>query len=686
MPKQATYGIAPRGLGTAFTESEVPPEYATEFRNRFINAAGGAEKRHGVVQLGNVVPGAPNLTGLHELVRADGSVVLFTSGQGRIHRYSDPDYTQVYSGWDSSAKIRSHQMGDKLIFYNGVDRDIFTTDGITFETMRPKIEVGSATAGTNKTGLMDSGVENWVTDTDVGINDLVWNRTQDAYGVITAVVTASVAHTQISPDSTGIGIATATAASGDRYEILDLVELNVVPTDGDNDNIAVTGVGTSAASIVVSAVSNWTNTDIRKGDYIRNTTRSAVTEVTSISTAAIGVVGIAGQTSGDSIILLKSAMPIAQKAHTHFGRRYVIDSRDQRLIRISGPNNPFDMTTGAGTLDSTTFSFGELQPEGDAAVTMASFQRFFVVGGKQNIYLYSGTDPIADETTGTVDFSPVGLFPHGVVSPDAMVSIGNDIAFASQDGLQTISLVSDASTLGRANISDPIKTHLREAIDGAGEDEVMTFHYSHRSWLALKVGSEIYIYNYTPFYGKDSTRQGGDILSTKEGSWSEFDGKLARQNAYFVRRNGDLLCCGAGGKVYRYGDNTSTYVDDGETYTTEYQTGWHTLDEPKKRVNIKKVNYLKLILDAPNVVYTIRGEGGFSVESSDSVLVTADSTDSIGVGVVGQASIGGSSINNIKFPMRLRGEQFRINIKTNDQLGPDVISRLTYYATKHGKR
>lgn len=686
MPREASYSIAPKGLATSFNESEVPPEYVLKFRNRFINAAGGAEKRQGIVQEGNVVSGQPELTELHELVKADGTTVDMVSGNGMIWKFDDPDWTMVHSGLDSGAKIRSVQMGAKLIFFNGVDRTIFTEDGTTFDELRAIIEKGAATSGTDATGLRDSGVDNWVLDTDANVNDVVYNRTLDAYGIITALVTASVAHTAISSAATGVGFTLGVQKSGDNYEILDLVELNIFPTDGDDDNTVIAAVDTTVASIAVSAISNFTATDIRTGDFVRNTTRSAVTRVTAISTANIGVVGITGQTAGDSLVFLKSAMPIAAQTHVHFGRLYSIDARDQRLVRISGPNNPNDMTTGAGTLDSSTFMFGELQPQGDTALAMASFQRFFVIAGRQNIYLFSGTDPIADETTNTIAFDIIGLFPHGTVSPDALASIGNDAVFASSDGVQAISLIADASTLGRANIADPIKTTLREQLRDSSESEIIAFHYPRRSWLCLKVGSEIYIYNYTPFYGGDrKAASRSEILSTKDGSWSLFDGKFARQNAFLVRRDGTLVCAGSGGKVYKFDQNT--FNDDGETYATEYQPGWQTLDEPKRRVNIKKINYMKLIVDAGDaIVYTVRGEGGFSVQSADLALVTADSSEAIGVGIIGQTSIGGSSIDNIKFPFRLRGEQFRTNIKTNDQLGPDTISRYTYYATQHGKR
>lgn len=89
MTKQVTYPIAPLGLATSFTESETPANFATKFRNRFINAAGGAEKRQGMTQTGSIVPGTPTLNGIHELVLPDGGEVLLVSGDGKIAKLAN---------------------------------------------------------------------------------------------------------------------------------------------------------------------------------------------------------------------------------------------------------------------------------------------------------------------------------------------------------------------------------------------------------------------------------------------------------------------------------------------------------------------------------------------------------------------------------------------------------------------
>lgn len=683
MLREANYPIAPRGRATSFTESEVPVEYALEMRNRFINSAGGAEKRQGIEQEGSTVAGSPTLTGLHELVLPDGTALLFTSGQGSIWRLDDETWTEVHTGLDSSVKLQSVQMDDKLIFCNGVNRNFYTEDGETFTELKAIIERGDAEAGTSTTQLVDTDVGNWTTNSDAAVNDLLYNITAGGYGVITALASATATHSTISTSATGLGKSSSDPATGDRYELIDLVELNIIPTDGEDDNTATAGTGTGATTVAVSGV-NFLDTDIRSGDYIRNTTRTAVMLVSAVATA-LTVTSVSGQTAGDSLVFLKSAMPIAERAHVHFGRLYMTDARDLRQIRISGGGNPEDMTTDAGTLDSSSVKFGALQPQGDSVLSMSSYQRFFIAAGKRNLFAFEGTEPIADTSAATMDFDVVGLFPQGIVSPDSLLSIGNDMTFVSQDGVQAVSMVADSSTLGRANLSEAIKTTLRESINASSEDDIIAFHYPQRSWLCLKVGSEIHVLNYTAFFGQDRA-PGQNFLTPLEGSWSIFDGKFARQNAYFVRRDGTLMCCGTGGKVYAF--DQGTYDDDGEVYSTEYKTGWLTLDEPKRRVKIRQIHYIKpIIIAGGDITYTVRAEGNFDVDASDSATITASSASQpIGLFTIGDDVIGGAGIKNQKYPLRVRGEQVRITFTTQDDKGPDTLSRFTLYATVWGRK
>lgn len=681
MLRERSYGIAPRGLATSFVETEVPAEYATAFRNRFINAAGGAEMRQGMRLYGVAITGNPNLTGYHELVLKDGTTIEFASGGGNLYRRdSATSWTQVGTDFSpgTTFPLRSIQFDTKLVFYNGVTTNFYTEDGIIFRSLRAQIATGSM-ANASAAGFADSNVGSFLS-LGAAANDLVYNITRGAYGIVTAVTSAAIVHTEISSSATGNGTASSgQQTTGDTYQLIDMVEMNIIPTNLDPDNTATAGAGTNSTTVVVSAVSNWLTTELRAFDTIYNATRAAQTFVTSIATAALTTTAVSGQTSGDSLVFLKTAMPESKRIHVHYGRVFHIDARDQTKIRISGPNDIQDMTNGA-TLDSSTFKFGGQQPTGDIAVSMSSFQAYFIIGGRRNIYFYSGSDPLD-----TANWRPGGLFPQGIVAADAMLSIGNDAAFLGRDGVQTVSQVGLGSTLGRANVSEAIKVTIRDEIANNPASSIQIFHYPRRAWFLVKIGTKIYCFNYTAFFG-GKPGDNASTLSGTQGSWSVFDGKFARQNFYFVNSSGKLLCCGPAGRVYEF--DAGDYADDGEAYSTEFQTGHLGMVEPKKTIRMKEGVYIKpTILPGAPITYTVDVIGHYNTqESSDSVTIpTSGATSPVGIALVGSAVVDGTTVFNTKYPLRWRGEAARFRFTTPGGVGPDVLSRFVVYWNLHGK-
>lgn len=685
---QATYPIAPKGLATNFEETALPPDYALKFRNRTINAAGGAEKRQGIVKHSDAIPGSLTITSLHELVHPrTGAATLMAGADGRLFRYNTTTsaWTTAYDTNFRGNVFQAVQMVDRLIFVDGTVRPFFTKDAINFFELEAIIEEGTMTGQTSARGFFDSTISAngfWQT-LRVSVGDKVRNLTRDKIAAITNVSGSSgVTHTPI-----------VDQAAGDRYRIIDAIELNVIPTAGEADNVATLTLGTSYQTTVVSGV-NWQDSGIRAGDWFVNTTRDTISAVTAYSSAAVMVAtqDVSGGSSnivGDSITLYKSAMPIPTRVHVHYGRLYMIDSRDRHLVRISGPDDPTDMTTSQGTLDSLTFSFGSQQPTGDIIKAMASFQRFLVMAGSRYTLLFEGTDPIEDDADTTKDFNPVGLFPQGAKSAQALATIGNDAVIISDDGVQSFALKGDASTLGQSNLSEALKNTLRTLISDTAESEIQVFHYPRRSWVCFKIGSLIYVYNYTPYFGSQISGAPPEQAFQPQpgtGSWSLFDSLFAQQNVYMVRQDGTLLCAGTGGQVYMF--DQGTYDDDGTVYTTEYQSGWLTLDEPRRSLQIKQGHYIQptFHVGAP-INYTMRAEAPFVAESQDVIEVSAAGAQAIGSSVIGSWLIGGgSSIFDRKYSLRWRGKEMRLTITTEDNQGPDVMSRFTLYITRHGIR
>lgn len=669
---EITYRLAGRGLATSFTESELPLEFAADFTNRFINAAGGAEKRQGIDPTNFTALGQA-ITSLHEYVDKDGVITTYASGNGQIYRDDSGTWTLVHTMTLSTDKLLSVQFGDKLIFVNGTDRNIFTDDnGATFKELVARIEEGSM-ATVDVSGFTDSDITDW-TATDVNINDIVYNVSKDGYGLVTQVSAGTrLDHTNIGTGGTGLGQTASAAAAGDEYQVIDLVELNIIPTDNIDDNVADAGTGTNATTIAVSGV-NFANTDIRIGDFISNTTRAAVTQVAAVATA-VTVTSVASQTTGDSLIFLKSAMPITDQAHIHFNRLYHVDARDRRKARVSGANDPQDMTTDGAVLDPITFSY-DLTASGDVLQAIGSYQRFLIFAGRRAIYVYQGTTPVG----ALADITPIGSFPIGVVSKFGLLDVGNDLLFLSDDGLQSIRIVVDADAIARANIAEPIRTTLRELIRDTSEDDLQLIHYPRRSWAILKVGTRLFVYNYVTIL--DNPTEG-----IYGGSWSLFQGGFAQQSAYLVRSNGDLICGGTSGQVYDF--DTGLYSDDGVAIDTVYEPGWLSLESPRRQtVRIKSTKHIKWLTEVgAAITYSVNMTGGFQGEGIDTnSFDAADAVAPIGVAVVGTDKIGGSKVANIKIPLRVRGEVVKPRITTSTTTGPDILGRYTIYHNIHGRR
>lgn len=693
---ESSYLPPVKGLATSFTENSLPPEFASEMTNFFQDQSGGAEKRRGLAQIGDQLSSSPKITNITELVAKNNTRTLFAAGGGNIYKFDETSETWsvVYTFASSTATIGSVMMSGKLIFFNGTDKNVYTADGTNFYELKALIEVGSLADPSSATSVYDgnitSGTGSWILETDVTPNDLVYNVDLDAYGIINTVATARVDHSVIgsaAAGGTGLGLVDGTQTAGQRYEITDLVENNIIPTNNPNDfdNTGTAGPGTSAAGIAVSGVV-FSDTDIRVGDFIRNTTIEAVTEVTAIATA-IGVVGVSGQTQGDALVFMRPAMPVIKDASVHFGRLYAIDSRDLRQVRISSPNNPQDFTSDGAqldlndfpinstSLDKQSFDTGALQPEGDVLVAIRTFQRFLVLLGRSKAYFYEGTEPVGT----AANIEPIGLYPQGCVSRLAATNLGNDFVYVTPDGVRAVQLNQDASTFNQTHLSNQLDTTLRDLIqDNTGDTDIQLIYYRRRSWLLCKIGTEIYLYNFSPITlpGKRQT-----VI----GSWHKFDGGIARQTAFFVRQDGTLVCGGPTGIVSEF--DTDVFDDLGEVYRASLQTGWLNMTEPRVDVKQREGHYVKPQIVAGGAVdLTISVEAPYDRESTDSTTIEVGGGAIIGTMTIGTAIIGGSGVVNTKLPLHWKGEVARFLFQNEDNKGPLTISRYTLYYIMKGRR
>lgn len=674
-----TYHL-PHGLGTNFSEFERPISLAKVYTNRFRNINGGSERRPGMSKLATVA-GKPSLTRLHEFVGETGTETLLASDDvGNIYKYDGASWSTCLTG-KSNARMISCFADNKLIFCNGTDRNFYTDDaGVTFKELKPYITKGTLATGSSAAAVVDADVSNWIGNTLVANNDIVYNVTKNAYGIVSTVASAKLSITTIGTSGLGAGHAASDQTSGDVYELLDYVDMNIIPDGtGDYDNVGVATSGTTTTVIAVSGI-DFSKTEIRTDDFIYNTTRGAISRVGTVSANANLKDSITGQTSGDSLVFLKSAMPITSWVHVHYGRCYYLDSRNQRRVVISAPDDPQDVTTYQKTLDATSYDFSSQSPSGDAIVSMGTFLSYFVATGKKNLYIFQGNTPISDSSSTAVGFTPIATYPNGIASRFGLASNGSSLLHVTIDGLQSISIGYNVYSTNQENISMPIFNDFRTDISSvSNSDDIQISYYHRRRWMITKVGDKCYILNTNPSYQPDGSPQ-------QLQSWHLFTGKWAQQNHYFVRRNGDLLACGANGCVYHMDNGSST--DDGEIISTDLKTAWLRLEEPQITPRIKEGHYIRPIFESsPDLGYTISVRAGLDGLSSDSIVVSAGSTGAIGSAIVGSTPIGGGSYAQTdKYPLRWRGEQAQIEFTTQSSAATDVITAFVLYGNIGGRR
>jgi hypothetical protein len=746
--KEVTFRTAYKGLGTEFSESEQPPEFARRLENRFINIYGAVEIRPGLGQIDS--PGTNFFS--------NGSYTIISGNCDLITEYSNPvngdsillsslitstsvraffRYSTTVNAWtevlpppnpntagnglsriyvDDNAvkegKLFSSQFSEKMIFAGEQYRPFFYSNNSEsldrFFDLNPVVIEGFAASGSNSAKLTDDNVSNWLTETFVQPNDLVYNVTRSAFGIITSVGAGNIDCSPITSagGTSGAGKTIVTAGAsesmipGDLYQIWDTRELNIFPQGGTEsgitgvfidikDNTAVAGAQTTSAQISVSGF-DFSTSDIRRGDVVYNTTRNRVAFVNSVS-ANLSIVEststtvsgktISGQTAGDSLVFLKTAAPISVFPHIHYGRLYLIDERERTKIRVTGPDDAQDFTTFDDSLDAGGIDYGAKQPQGEELLTLSTFQKYLVVGGKRNIYLSEGTDPIADTSGATVSFTPVGLFSQGCVSNLSLANIGSNMLFAANDGMRSFNIL-DVLQVQTDNISEVIKTELRQAIKSNLDtpQNLQVIHYPKRNWVMFKVGSVIYNYNYTPIYIE------GQLVSS--GTWSKFTGTFAECNAFLVKRNGDLLCSFhdvSADVSYFYEFDVGYYTDASAGISTQYRSAWLI---PSGDGIVSDGRYIKPFFENEGEVsYNIVATSDLETQlECDNILVTATGGPVLGNYQVGVDPIGGELVpTDRKYPLRWRGEQVQVDINTSAQQTRDQISKYVMYVNTFGR-
>ena len=318
-----------------------------------------------------------------------------------------------------------------------------------------------------------------------------------------------------------------------------------------------------------------------------------------------------GHTVGDRWDYDLDMSNIIKKFHIFNNRLWAVLSNNKMLSIYSGLNAPKDFQTpnDAGFLD-----FKYVLNVSDELVDIATYVDLIVFFFKNNIIIYSGTNPNADG-----DFQKrQSITDVGLLAPATTMQTGAELVFLSKDGIKTLNQVVTTGSLNAGNLSTIINDYVVQSILDNADNLYGVAHYPRLGWYMFLIGDIIWIYNYAR---KVWHRMVTPATDKTVGIFSTNEGDVFMGGARYLYKYGssarfgisDMACIFESGwlRLSQTGFGRPKYIDilSSNTDDTQRTVGWsvEVVGYDIARVsdaNINSGTYLTSI-NTPNLVYKI---------------------------------------------------------------------------------
>lgn len=253
---------------------------------------------------------------------------------------------------------------------------------------------------------------------------------------------------------------------------------------------------------------------------------------------------------------------------TAFGRTWVADiANDRQTVYFSDLLDPTEWQTGtAGYLN-----IGEVVPNNDPIVALASHNGFLIIFCSKHIVIYTGaTDPsgltLQDVITGI-----------GCVARDSVASIGTDLMFLSSTGVQSLQRVIQEKSVPFRDISKNVRDDLLANVSSETLKNIKAVYYPTDAFYLLSLPSTGFTYCF-------DTRGSLENGAARTTIW-----KQITPTAFCVTQDRQLYI-GKPGYIGKY----DLYEDNGATYRMSYFTNYFDFDQPASVKILKKINVVAI--------------------------------------------------------------------------------------------
>jgi hypothetical protein len=253
---------------------------------------------------------------------------------------------------------------------------------------------------------------------------------------------------------------------------------------------------------------------------------------------------------------------------TAFGRVWVADiANDRQTIYFSDLLNPAEWKTGtAGYLN-----ISEVVPNNDPIVALASHNGFLVIFCQRHIVVYANpTDPSALSLSDVIN----GV---GCIARDSVASIGSDILFLSQTGVQSLQRTVQEKSLPFRDISKNVRDSLLTNVNSEVTKYIKAIYYPTDAHYLLALPSTGFTYCF-------DTRGVLDNGGSRVTIWKDI-----KPTAFNLTQNKELYI-GKAGYIGKY----NGYQDNGTTYRMSYYTNYFDFDNPAQVKMLKRINMVAI--------------------------------------------------------------------------------------------
>jgi hypothetical protein len=253
---------------------------------------------------------------------------------------------------------------------------------------------------------------------------------------------------------------------------------------------------------------------------------------------------------------------------TAFGRTWVADIANYRkTVYFSDLLNPAEWKTGT----SGYLNISEVVPNNDPIVALASHNGFLVIFCQRHIVVYANPqDPSALTLSDVIN----GV---GCIARDSVASIGSDILFLSQTGVQSLQRTVQEKSLPFRDISKNVRDSLLSNVNSESLKYIKAIYYPTDAHYLLALPSTGFTYC---FDTRGVLENGGSRATI----WKDI-----KPTAFNLTQNKELYI-GKPGYIGKY----TGYQDNGTTYRMSYYTNYFDFDNPAQVKMLKRINMVAI--------------------------------------------------------------------------------------------